>query len=354
VERCKACILPRSYAAVRFDAGGVCNLCAEFPAARDQERAVLEGRKGELAEIVASVRGEARDYDCIVLLSGGLDSTYVAYVLRKEFKLKLLGLNVDNGYRTSLALENMERICSKLEMDMVTLKPSPGLYRDMFAHFLRTHGYFCTVCNAFGYMILGSFVAREARRRGVKPLVVGGWSRKYEYQPGLSVLSVKSFADALQEKPELCARARNCALVEPAVYDAFSAVADIRQIASASRDTAGFALRLIQLPSYMDWDYRRIVSTLENELGWKKREKGHQAHFDCSLAPVQEYLKHRKFGFSQETIKNSVLIREGRLTRQEALAKIGLEQTAEPPELAQTISQWGLDREQISWDAEWR
>ncbi len=353
MERCTRCILPRTYAAVKFGDDGTCNLCAEYPGVHEQERASLATRRAELDRVIAQVRSEGGRYDCIVLMSGGLDSTYVAYLMRRQFGLRVLGLNIDNGYRTPLALENMEETARNLEIDLVTLKPQPVLYRKAFAHFFKTCGYFCTVCNAVGYIVVGSFAAREARLRGSKPLVVGGWSRKYEYQPGLSVLSMKAFGDKLREDPALYEEVRESPLVDPEVFDDFVSIGDIRQLASTSAGTEDARLRLVQLPTYLDWDYRRIVATLKEEVGWKKQEHGHEAHFDCWLAPIQEHLKHRRFGFSQETIKNSVLVREGRMSRDDALRKIELEQIEEPPVLRETLAQWDLTVDEIPWDTDW-
>jgi hypothetical protein len=356
MERCTRCILPRSYRAVSFDPAGTCSLCREHaPETAAAERAALADKRAELEDIVEALReeGRGRRYDCIVLLSGGLDSSYVAYVMAREYGLRLLGLNVDNGYRTPLALANMDSLVSRLGIGMVTLKPDPGLYRRVFAHFFRTTGYFCTVCNGLGYVLAGSFAHREARLRGTKPLMVGGWSRKYEYQPGLSVLSMKAFGDRLREDAGLYAAVAAEPLIEPGVLEAFVQAGDIRQLTSASAETPDDRLRMIQLPSCLDWDYRRIVRTLETELGWRRQQGRHEAHFDCRLAPVQEFLKHRRFGFSQETIKNSVLVREGRMTRAEALGREDREQKTEPAVLAEVLAEWDMERADVGWDAPW-
>ncbi len=357
MERCSLCILPRNYSAVEFGPGGVCSLCRDRDAAARTEAAERERLRAELERIVAGLREGPGDYQCIVPISGGLDSSYVAYVIRRRFGLRALGVNFDNGYRTPLALENIERLSRRLEMDVVTLGLHPGLWRRMFAHHFRQCGYFCKVCNAVGHILVGSFAAREARRRGIASVVFGGWSRKYEYQPGLSVLSMSAFGRVLGRDPGLFRELRGNPLVEPSVMDALLEADDVRRAAGDNAegravDRAGF--RLFHLPNAMDWNYSEIVPTLEKEVGWRRRERGHEAHFDCVLAPVQEYLKHRKFGFSQETIKNSVLIREGRMSREEALRRQDLEQTDEPAVLQQVLAEWGMGREDVPWDADWQ
>jgi hypothetical protein len=273
-----------TYGEVSFDEDGVCSLCRGHSAAVLEEQEVLEARQAELAGIVAEAKAEGGEYDCIVPVSGGRDSAYVAYFVRDRLGLRPLAVNFDNGYRSPQALANLEGMTQKLDMDLVTLSPSPGTTRAVFAHFFRTCGYFCLACDALGYVTIGSFVAREARRTGRAPLVVGGWSRKYEYQPGLSVLSMRYFSETLRRDDALGARLRSSPLVEPALLDSFAELDDVRQVGRIS----GLGAKLIQLPDYVDWDYASIEAALERELGWHVPQEGGNAHFDCRLAPLGE------------------------------------------------------------------
>jgi hypothetical protein len=206
-----------------------------------------------------------------------------------------------------------------------------------------------------GYIAVCSYALREARLRGAPPLVVGGWSKKYEYQPGLSVLSVKSFGGILRRDQGLYEELKASPLVEPSVLEAFVAMEDVRQLISGDRagESGGPPLRVIHLPDYVDWDYRNIAGTLEAELAWRRPEDRGEAHFDCRLAPLQEYIKVRRFGFGQMTIKNSVLVREGRMSREEALRRAALEQDTPPEVLPIALREWDMTQQDVAWDAEW-
>lgn len=356
MERCSKCILPRSYAAVTFEDDGVCSLCRDHERTSRIEYMERQMKQPILATIISKSRQERGKYNCIVPLSGGQDSSYVAYVMRKQFGLRVLGLNFDNGYRSDLALRNLEHLSHNLEIDIITLKVSPALLRKLYAHFFRTCGYFCTVCNALGYMLIGSFAVREARLYGTCPLIVGGWSKKYEYQPGLSVFSMKSFAQVLMKDEGLFSALRESPLIDSGVLDTFLSIGDIRQAGSGGSEAkrlSGVGIRFIQLPDYLDWDYSKISEILETGVGWKKSADGRDAHFDCVLAPLQEYLKHRKFGFGQQTIRNSVLVREERMSREEALRKNEMEQVTEPAILKQVLSEWEMAIGDVAWDGEW-
>ena len=386
--RCKKCVLPVHYKEVEFDENGVCSLCRNFK----EDSVVLESQRAKLEQIVESRKKLNLPYDCIIPLSGGWDSAYAAYVMRKKYGLRLLGLNVDNGFRTPHALANMDIIAKKLQMDLVTLKPEPGLMGELFGYFLQKFGYFCTVCNSVGYILIGSFTAREARRLGAPPLVVGGWSKKYEFQPGVELFSLGAFARTLSKNKPLFNKLRENILVDPAVFDLFITMGDTRQIASSPH--------FIQLPDFMDWDYNEIERVLTDELemiqpgenvpGYEEdetegaesgessvnspgniqetdstdssqkgnsftinRHKPKRHHYDCSLHPLNEYIKYRRMGISQETLRNSVLIREGRMTREEALEKEELVRKEEPEILKAAMKEWNVKYENIDWDGDW-
>lgn len=295
VGRCGECILPRSYAAVTFENDGVCSLCRDYESTLRTERVERELKQTLLAALVSKSRHERGKYNCIVPVSGGQDSSYVAFVMKRLFRLRVLGLNFDNGYRSDLALRNLEQLSHNLEMDIITLKVNPGLLRRLYAYFFKICGYFCTVCNALGYLLIGSFAAREARLNGASPLLVGGWSKKYEYQPGLLVFSMRGFAQVLMKDEGLFSALRESPVVDSNVFDTFLSAGDIRQAEHGSlegRRVGESGVRFIQLPDYMDWDYREISKILEREVGWKRSADGRDAHFDCLLAPLQEYLKH--------------------------------------------------------------
>ena len=79
----------------------------------------------------------------------------------------------------------------------------------------------------------------------------------------------------------------------------------------------------------------------------------HETHFDCLLFPIKEFLKFKRYGLTQETIKNSVLIREGLMTREEAMQRISLEQTTEPEILDTFLRELEVSKDEINWEAEW-
>jgi hypothetical protein len=112
-------------------------------------------------------------------------------------------------------------------------------------------------------------------------------------------------------------------------------------------------MNFIQLPDYIQWNVREIPEILSRELGWEHPADVHESHFDCTLFPLKEYLKFKKYGLTQETIKNSVLIREGLMSRDEAMTRASLEQREEPEGLSGFLEKLGVSKEEINWEAEW-
>lgn len=350
--RCTRCILPSSYPDIEFDEAGVCNYCqAEV---ENQSFPTDSTNKVNLDKIIHAYKRNNVKYDAIVGVSGGKDSTYVAYYLRKEYDLKILGFNYDIGYRSPYAIQNLETMADKLDMDLVTLRPKKSFLMRLFAHFLRSRGEFCSVCNNLGYLIGASFVRSQKLSLGFSALAIGGWSKKYEFQQSVSVTSMKYFFENLTDAlfQELLAQP----FIDTEVVMRFRKLHDPRQaqIGSVGHKQLGeYAMDFIQLPDYIDWNIRQIPHILTRELGWVHPGDSHESHFDCLLFPIKEYLKFKKYGLTQETIKNSVLIREGLMTRDEALQRIRLEQTEEPPVMQTFLRELGLKKENINWDAEW-
>ncbi|MBP1741468.1 MAG: hypothetical protein H6Q48_3761 [Deltaproteobacteria bacterium] len=350
--RCARCILPSSYPDIEFDKAGVCSFCQ----AEAQNRNLPKDSesKANLDKIIRAHKRKNAKYDAIVGLSGGKDSTYVAYYLKKEYDLKILGFNYDIGYRSHYAIQNLEMAANKLDMDLVTIRPKKSFLVRLFAHFLKNRGEFCSVCNNLGYLMGASFVRSQKVSLGFSALAVGGWSKKYEFQQSVSVTSMQYFFQNLTDDlfQDLLAQP----FIDNEVVMRFKKLHDPRQAQIGSdghKQLGEYAMNFIQLPDYIDWNIRQIPHILSRELGWAHPDDLHESHFDCLLFPIKEYLKFKKYGLSQETIKNSVLIREGLMTRDEALERARMEQTQEPPVMKTFLDEVGLTKADIDWDAEW-
>ena len=113
---CARCVMDTADEAICFGQDGVCNHCHEYDTKVRQR--VLGGEAGRmrLAEIVAQIKadGAGKPYDCIIGVSGGVDSTYVAWQV-KELGLRPLAVHLDNGWNSEIAVSNISAALQKLE-----------------------------------------------------------------------------------------------------------------------------------------------------------------------------------------------------------------------------------------------
>jgi len=120
---CKNCIMDTTDTEINFDENGICNHCRYF------ENTIkpiwfpnTEGKK-KLDTIIDTIKkdNQGNDYDCVIGLSGGVDSSYLAYILRTEYpELKILAIHIDAGWNSELAVHNIENIVKILDIDLHT------------------------------------------------------------------------------------------------------------------------------------------------------------------------------------------------------------------------------------------
>lgn len=121
-QMCKRCIMDTTDPTIEFDHDGVCGYCKNFDNNIFPEWRSGEGRGSELEALLTRIRddGKGREFDCILGLSGGLDSAYLAHVAVKEFGLRPLLFHVDVGWNTRGSVSNIEKIVDGLGMHLYT------------------------------------------------------------------------------------------------------------------------------------------------------------------------------------------------------------------------------------------
>jgi hypothetical protein len=329
-----------------MDEHGVCRFCREAelePWARQ-----LEGKDRQLAEIMQSARGNTGGYDCIVPFSGGKDSAYVLYLAVVKYGLRALAVNFNNGLQTPGARRNLRDFPRRLGVPLVTLEPAWPLMRRLYARFLEEAGEFCSACNAMGYLIIATFCLREWQRLGYAPLTLGGWSSRYEAEPDVYTFDIAYFAEVVGE--DLLREVAGSSLVDGNCLEVLRGLSDPRTV---NLDGSG-PIRYLMVPDYLPWDPVDITRELVERAGWwAPEEAGEDAHFDCLGTPVSLYLERRKYGFSQKTISLGARVRDGLLTRKEALAAVESPQVVEPSEMDRFLEMLHLDRQRINFNGKW-
>jgi len=334
-------VLPESCPGIKFDERGVCNVCVQFERQWGgfRERANVDARRRELENIFDSVRRKGRRYDCLVPLSGGFDSTYVLYVCKKVYNLKVLAFNFDNGFKSDFAEENLKNAVSSLDVDYKVFRPDWEIAKRLYALFFRKTGEFCTPCNIGIWS--SSYIT--AKQMGI-PLIVMGSSGKIESQlpPGCHVYS---WSKAYFK--EVCTGEMPLRLVRDYLHFPESLLENTARLISR-RISVFDKARIIDLPSFVDWNVKSILEELETKMSWQHPQNRHH-RIDCILEPVRVFLIQKRMGFSAaETY--STLIRNGQITREEALRRtIDEEREAaqEPPEMKVWMDRLDLSYEDL-------
>jgi tRNA(Ile)-lysidine synthase TilS/MesJ len=135
---CSNCVMDTTDKAIVFDDKGVCNHCNRY---FQQMQARPQGKEAEeaLKLLVEEIKrdGKGKPYDCIIGLSGGVDSSYVAYVVKKQLGLRPLAVHLDNGWNSELSVKNIENIVRKLDIDLFTYVIDWEEFKDIQLSFLK-------------------------------------------------------------------------------------------------------------------------------------------------------------------------------------------------------------------------
>lgn len=302
---CSRCVMDTSDPDIRFDAHGVCNHCHTYDEAVAQ--AVFRGEDGKrrLEAIVALIKraGQGRRYDCLIGVSGGVDSTYAA-LLVKQLGLRPLAVHMDNGWNSETSVRNIENIIKRLGIDLYTEVLQWDEFRRLQLAFLRAstpdsevptdHAIFATLYrvarqHAIQWIIDGSNVLTEV-------MVPAAWSHGHGDWCYIRSLNARFGGAPLKSYPH---------------YTLFDALVRIPRIDR---------LRRLSLLNYVDYDKAAAMQAIRKELGWEYYGGKHYESIYTRF--YQGYILKEKFGFDKRRSHLSCLVVGGSLTRVEALAEL--------------------------------
>jgi N-acetyl sugar amidotransferase len=135
---CKRCVMDNSASGIYFDAAGVCNYCKSYENLRVTIDIDSEAKKRKLDTVLQQIKqqGKGKKYDCIVGVSGGVDSSWVL-VKAVELGLRPLAVHMDNGWNSELAQQNIENLVKKLNVDLYTQVLDWNEFRDLQESFFN-------------------------------------------------------------------------------------------------------------------------------------------------------------------------------------------------------------------------
>ncbi len=303
---CKNCVMDTSDSRIIFDSSGVCDFC------RDYYDNILpdwkQGTEGEeeLKRLSSEIRraGRGKKYDCIIGMSGGVDSSYLCYIARKVMHLRPLIYCVDTGWNLELAVENTGRIVNALELDMYTEVVDWREMQDLQLAFFKAqvpyqdlpqdHAIFAglynyAVRNGIRYVLTGANNATECIRPPVEWVYQNDLTFIKDIHRKFGQVPLKTFP--------------MCSMVKYRGYYTY-----IRGMKRAA------PLNLVP------YDKEKVKKFLQDRFGWQPYEN---KHYENVFTRWYEgyYLPH-KFGYDKRRVYFSNEILAGALTRKQALEEL--------------------------------
>lgn len=138
-QQCTRCVMDNlSDTTITFDAEGHCNYCTDVLCRMPTEYFPNQEGKRRLDALIGEMKERtAQDpYHCMIGLSGGIDSSYIAY-LGYQYGLKMLGVHIDDGLDNPIATENLKKLTEKTGIEMVTIRPDLREYADVLKSLFR-------------------------------------------------------------------------------------------------------------------------------------------------------------------------------------------------------------------------
>lgn len=312
---CVQCVLVESPPDITIDENGFCSVCtraacAPKPAGGD------EFLESDLTKMLAKHRGK-QPYDCLVMCSGGKDSTSSLFYMKRRYKMNPLAFTFDQGFETNEALDNVHKAVEVLGVDFLFYRSNA--MKEMFARALRSGSnvVLCHLCSIW-YMQLTFDVAA----RYDIPIIVAGWTKGQSTKQG--VMS-KCGCNAASPEFQSMSRATKEFLAslkgDPRYKDFPQSMEEVLERAK-KRHKAVVVSPHWFLGGHAD-DY---VEVIQRELGWQYPKLSYPAKStNCSLNFVSVYQSLKKWGFTHYHVEMSKMIRANLMTRDEALQMLAFE-----------------------------
>jgi len=306
IEICARCVMDTSDPTIEFDENGVCNHCRAYDEMVKREVFTGEEGKRRLEQIAAKIKkdGTGKQYDCLIGVSGGVDSTFVAYKV-KQLGLRPLAVHLDNGWDSELAVNNIHKTLKILGIDLDTHVMDWEEFKDLQLAFLKASTPDSEIPSDHAIV---SLLYQMAEKVGVKYVIIGRNVRTETHVA--PAWSMGHFDWKYIESVH-----RQFGNVPLKTFPHRTRREDLRY-----REKQEW----VNILDYVDYVKKDAIKILESELGWQYYGG---KHFESIYTRFfQGYILPKKFGYDKRRGHYSSLICSGEMTREEAL-----EALKEPP-----------------------
>lgn len=304
---CSNCVMDTSDSKISFDVNGVCDHCNDYYKNVLPNWHTDEKGRAELGKIINKIKhdGKNREFDCIMGMSGGADSSYMLHLVVKEFELRPLVFHVDGGWNSELAVNNINVMIDKLQLDLYTEVINWEEMRDFQLAFFKSsvphidipqdHAFIATLYNFaykhnIKYILNGGNFSTECVRNPLEWLYHGtDMSQINDIITKFGTVPMKTYPFSNILKHKLYLRYfRGIQVVKPL--------------------------------NYLPYHKEEAMNFLNKEYGWVPYP---QKHFESRFTKFFEgYWLPKKFGYDTRKVQYSSLILTGQMSREEALEKL--------------------------------
>ncbi|MFH0780865.1 MAG: N-acetyl sugar amidotransferase [Pseudomonadota bacterium] len=337
MQYCVRCCMPMSNEGMEFDDMGICRACQS-----SEQKIHIDwvAKETELKKLLNYYKSLDNDYDCIVPISGGKDSTFQLHIMTKVYNMRVLAVTFSHNWYSETGKYNLENALEKFNVDHIMFTPNRDLVNRLARHSLSQIGDSCWHCHAG----VGAFPLQIAVKYKI-PLLVWGESiadvsgRASHYNP------VRRFDRDYFTK------------VSAKMYPEEMVCSSIRL-----RELAGFKLPSyeemeeanvvgIHLGDYLFWDDERQMEFVRDIYDWREDKvegtyKGYKS-VECRMAGMHDYTKFLKRGFGRGTDHASADVRCGLLTREEAFELAKKHDTERPGALDYYLKITGFNEDEF-------
>jgi N-acetyl sugar amidotransferase len=304
---CTNCVMDTSDSAITFDANGVCDHCLGFK--KDVQPNWHPNEKGrqQVARIVEDIKasGKGKEFDCILGLSGGLDSSYMLHLIVTEFGLRPLVFHVDGGWNTDIAVNNIQMLVEKLGLDLYTEVINWEDMRDFQLAFFKSGVPHLDIPQDHAFI---ATLYHFANKHNIKYIMNGG---------NISTECVRNPLDWLYYGTDMAQindiRRQFC--TRPLQSYPFSSILFHKVYLQYLR-----GIKVVKPLNMLHYTKEIAIETLQRVYGWKAYP---QKHFESRFTKFYEgYWLPTRFGYDTRRVQFSSLIQTGQMARADALERL--------------------------------
>lgn len=310
LKRCTNCLMLETRPRITFDENGVCNACRW---AEEKKKIQWEARWQQLENLCDSHRSSSGNFDCLVPVSGGKDSSYVAYMLKHKMGMNPLCVSIVPGLEFEVGRENLRNFINA-GYDVVTINPNPDVAKKIGRRGLEEQGQ--PLMSWINSVQVGVF--KTAINFNI-PLIMFGEEGETEYG-GSSKLRDTPFYDT-EDSIKIYLSG-----VDPERYlNQFDAKQLYWWLYPTDEEVKKAGLKIAHWSYFENWNPYEHYLIAKEFCGMKEREDAsvgtynNFAQTDTCLFDLHTYFMYLKFGFGRCTQDVGIDIRRGALDRQQGI-----------------------------------